>query len=215
MQLASGFGYVIWMSDATGVGTGGSSVVSQGRTRCGSEFQSDHCESQAMTVNGYGEDACLNTASRNQTDMTFSVETFDSNIVQCKRSFRMDWEQTVANAVAPFNMSVISLDQTFDPFNVDFGSNSSVDWLVNLKAGSRFTFMMNDATGYATGGTGSWYQVNSTATGDTSCIDGGADETITPGVTHTQTTTQTSTVTTTDPGTAGSGGQDDGPGLSQ
>ena len=29
MQLFSGIGYVIWMSDATGVGTGGSSVVSQ------------------------------------------------------------------------------------------------------------------------------------------------------------------------------------------
>jgi hypothetical protein len=173
-----------------------------------------------MTVNGYGESACLDQASlsRNQTEMSFSVETPSANIIQCKRSFRMDWDQTVANAVAPFNMTVISLDQTFDPFNVDFGSLSSVDWLVNLKAGSRFTFMMNDATGYATGGTGSWYQVNSTATGDTSCIDGGADETITPGVTHTQTTTyvgQTSTVTETDPGTGGSGGKGDGPGLSQ
>jgi hypothetical protein len=170
-----------------------------------------------MTVNGYSESACLSTASRNQTNMPFSVETFDSNIIQCKKSFRLDWSQTAANGVPPFNMTVISLDQKFDPFNVDFGNQSMVDWQVNLKAGSRFTFMMNDATGYATGGTGMWYQVNSTATGDTSCIDGGGDETITPGVTHTQTSMdggQTSTANTTDPGGNG-GGQDDGPGLSQ
>jgi hypothetical protein len=147
-----------------------------------------------MTVQGYGESACLNTAERNQTQMTWSVETFQKNIVQCKPSFPIDWSQTVDSGQAPFNMTVISLDQSFDPFDVDFGRNSSVDWLVNLKAGTDFTIMFNDARGYGTGGTGERYEVNSTANGDTSCLEGDGNQTITPGISHTRTsTTMTST----------------------
>lgn len=168
-----------------------------------------------MTVQGYGESSCLNTADRNQTQMTWSVETFQRNIVQCKASFPMDWSQTVENGQAPFNMTVISLDQSFDPFDVDFGSNSSVDWQVNLKAGSEFTIMFNDARGYGTGGTGERYQVNSTAVGDTSCLDGGGNQTITPGVSHTRTSTVISTSAVSTSSTSAAPNNNDDGGLSE
>ena len=167
-----------------------------------------------MTVQGYGESACLNTAERNQTQMTWSVETFQDNIVQCKPSFPLDWSQTVQTGQAPFNMTVISLDQSFDPYDVDFGSNSTADWVVNLEAGSDFTVMFNDARGYGTGGTGERYRVNSTAIGDTSCLDGGGNQTITPGISHTRTSTSMSSSSSAATSTAVSGGNNQG-GLSE
>lgn len=190
---------MLWMSDATGVGTGGSTNVSetwhalQAIHRYHSAKADLASARQIMTVQGYGESNCLATAERNQTQMTWSVETFQEDIVQCKPSFPLDWSQTVDSGLPPFNMTVISLDQSFDPFDVDFGSNATADWDVNLKAGSDFTIMFNDARGYGTGGTGERYTVNSTATEDTSCLEGGGGNvTITPGVSHTRTSTVTS-----------------------
>jgi hypothetical protein len=83
---------------------------------------------------------------------------------------------------ASFNMTVISLDQTFDPYDVALGNYNSWDWTPNLYAGTRFMVMMNDALGYGRGGTQGPYTVG--PSGDKSCLTGG---TVTPWVYHTRT----------------------------
>lgn len=109
-------------------------------------------------------------------------------------------------------MTVLSLDQTFDPYDVNFGANDTVLWTPNVEAGKMFTFMMNDAKGYGTGGTGQSYTVNSTETGDTSCLNGGGNQTITPGISHTKTSTAATSAVST--GTSG-GNNNDNDGLSK
>lgn len=103
-------------------------------------------------------------------------------------------------------MTVVALDQSFDPFDVDFGSADSVNWKVNLKGGTCFTFLFNDATGYGKGGTGGEYCVNSTATEDTSCLVGG------PEVTHTKSDVPPTPTETQDDGKSNQSG---GGGLSK
>lgn len=79
-------------------------------------------------------------------------------------------------------MTVIALDQKFSPYDVILGNANSWDWTPNLRAGTRFMVMMNDALGYGRGGTLGPYTVG--ASSDASCLVGG---TVTPGV-YTRTT---------------------------
>lgn len=97
-------------------------------------------------------------------------------------------------------MTVISLDSSFDPYDVILGNGNSWNWTPNLRAGSEFMVMMNDGLGYGRGGAVGPYTV--AASGDSSCLTGG---TVTPGVYHTRTTgAATSTSRQTGSGDAGS-----------
>lgn len=174
LQLASGIQYVLWMSDSTGVGTGGSTPV--------------------LTVQGYSDSGCLQTAGYNATTLDFSFQTDADNPIQCEPSVKLDWTSTYRAQAAPYNMTVISADQSFDPYDVNFGNTSSVDWSPNIAAGKSFLLMMNDNLGYGYGGTSSVHTVNATETSDSSCLSGGG-VTITPGVSHTATGTASASAT--------------------
>ncbi|KAJ9097633.1 hypothetical protein QFC21_004669 [Naganishia friedmannii] len=192
VQLTSGLSYVIMMGDAAGMGTGGSS----GR----------------ITVQGYAESDCLEAASRNQTTLDVSFMVSATNIQQCRTSYNMSWDATAA-AVPPYNMTVISLDQSFNPFDVPFGTGntSSYDWQVSVAAGKSFTVMMNDGKGYGYGGVGGTYTVNRTSAGNTQCdFVGGSTLTTTtssPSSTGGASTSSSSAASTGDPAAGeGAGG---------
>lgn len=102
-------------------------------------------------------------------------------------------------------MTVISLDQSFNPYDVDFGNATTHEWRVNVPAGKGFTVMMNDgAKGYGYGGVGGAYSVNKTG-GNAGCevVGGAATTTTRIQSTSVQPTTSTSTSSTTAPETGG------------
>ncbi|KAJ9123945.1 hypothetical protein QFC22_000736 [Naganishia vaughanmartiniae] len=202
VQLSSGLSYMIMMGDATGMGTGGSS----GR----------------ITVQGYAESGCLSLSNRNQTTLDVSFMVAAKNIQQCKTSYNMTWDITPA-AVPPqpalsasslgyrYNMTVISLDQSFNPFDVPFGpgNTSAYDWEVSVAAGKQFTVMMNDGKGYGYGGVGGAYTVNRTSAGNTQCdfVGGSTTTAVVPSSTASGSSTTSDPASTSDPAAGGSGSE--------
>ena len=79
-------------------------------------------------------------------------------------------------------MTVISLDSSFDPYDVALGNGNSWNWSPNLPSGTKFMVMLNDALGYGRGGTSGPYTVYNS--NDTECLTSG---TVTPGLYHTRT----------------------------
>lgn len=67
-------------------------------------------------------------------------------------------------------MTVMSLSQSFLPFDLYVGNTSAFDWQVNLPAGSGFTVMMNSPLGYGRGGVANTYTVNATETANAACL---------------------------------------------
>ncbi|KAI5454880.1 hypothetical protein NCC49_002158 [Naganishia albida] len=185
VQLTSGLSYVILMGDAMGISSGGSS----GR----------------ITVQGYAQTSCLATAARNQTTLDLSFEVFGTNIQQCEKSLNISTSLTDA-ARPEYNMTVISLDQSFNPYDISLGNTTFFQWPVNVAAGKGFTLMMNDGKGYGYGGVGGSYYVNRT---------GGNGECEFVGGTTTTTTSKVPTATSTAPPesttTADTGGGDGPP----
>lgn len=104
-----------------------------------------------------------------------------------------------------YNMTVISLDQSFNPYDVDFGNTSNYEWQVNVAASKGFTVMMNDGKGYGYGGVGGAYYVNRTGVNGECDFVGGSTAT-TSKVVPTGTTTASAEATV----TAGTG-EGDGP----
>ncbi|WVQ82009.1 hypothetical protein IAT38_004137 [Cryptococcus sp. DSM 104549] len=138
LQMEAGQKYVEVMSDGTGLGTGGSSVV--------------------QVVPSSNSEACLATASHNQTATSFFF-TVSGQAVECERGFETSWSGDQADG--PYNMTIIPLDQSFKAYDVTLEPNvtSQSDWVMDLAAGSMFTVMMNSATGYGRGGSGDVYSV--------------------------------------------------------
>lgn len=137
-QFAEDTPYVVYMSDANGDGTGGSSVVA---------------------VTGSGPSSCELTSSTNHTTQYFSFNA-SGEVNQCGDDFHLDWDY--AEDMEPYNVSIVPLDQSFRTFSVrmnDASNQGSINWVVNLQAGIKFTVMFNDASGYGAGGTGGIYQV--------------------------------------------------------
>lgn len=81
LQLSSGFSYVLYMNDATGSGTGGSTPLIQ--------------------VQGYQDSGCLakQSLAKNQTSARFTYETENDNVVQCTQSLGISWD--ASNGTAP------------------------------------------------------------------------------------------------------------------
>lgn len=63
-------------------------------------------------------------------------------------------------------MTVISTDQTFDPFDVVIGSDLIYNWTVAVPRGKSFMVMLNTVKGYGYGGVSGIYTVNRTSDGD-------------------------------------------------
>jgi len=97
--------------------------------------------SQVRRVQVSDQTDCLYTAQQNQTslDFTFSLSGVAE---QCERGFEMAWSG--GREDGPYNFTVIPLDQSFYPFDVELedGVRSMSDWTLNLTAGTRFTIMM-------------------------------------------------------------------------
>lgn len=108
-------------------------------------------------------------------------------------------------------MTVISLDQSFNPFDIPFGTGNttSYDWQVSVAAGKSFTVMMNDGKGYGYGGVGGTYTVNRTSAGNTQCdfVGGSTTTAVVPSGTGiaSSTTTSNAATSTGDPAGGGSG----------
>lgn len=104
-------------------------------------------------------------------------------------------------------MTVVSLDQSFNPYDISFGNTTFYEWEVNVPAGKGFTVIMNDGKGYGYGGVADAYTVNRTG-GNSQCdVVGGLGATITS--TGKMTSTQNSAGPTTSSTESDRG--DDGP----
>ncbi|WVR03770.1 hypothetical protein IAU60_000765 [Kwoniella sp. DSM 27419] len=148
LQLAAGVNYVVIMSDATGLGSGGSSEI--------------------QTVGTGNDTSCMTWASSRAVSLDFTF-TVSGQAVQCERGFETSW--TGGLEYGPYNMTVIPLDKSFLPYDVSFetGVISQSSWVLDLPAGTRFNVMMNSGTGYGRGGTSGIIEVASS--NDTSCLD--------------------------------------------
>ncbi|WVW80231.1 hypothetical protein I302_102209 [Kwoniella bestiolae CBS 10118] len=147
LQLAAGVNYVVVMSDANGLATGGSSEV--------------------QTVQPSNDTSCLTWAgSRSESlDFTFTVS---GQAVQCQRGFELSWSGGLE--YGPYNFTVIAMDQSFNAYDVTLekGVTSQSDWVLDIPAKSRFIVMMNSGRGYGRGGTSGIYSVSDSD--DPSCL---------------------------------------------
>jgi hypothetical protein len=109
------------MSDAEGTGTGGSSEI--------------------VRVLVSNKTDCLYTANQNSTSLDFTF-TISGIAEQCERGFEMSWSG--GREYGPYNFTVIPLDQSFRPYDVELekGVTSMSDWKLNMTSGTRFTIMM-------------------------------------------------------------------------
>nr|XP_031858479.1 uncharacterized protein CI109_006124 [Kwoniella shandongensis]KAA5525551.1 hypothetical protein CI109_006124 [Kwoniella shandongensis] len=150
LQLDEGQDYTVVMSDANGLGTGGSSEIQR--------------------VQPSNDTTCLDTASYNSTSLDFTF-TVSGQAVQCERGFETSW--TGGKEDGPYNFTVVPLDQGFNAYDVPLeeGVTSQSSWQLNMTAGSRFTILMSSGNGYGRGGVAGVYQVGSS--GNTSCISQG------------------------------------------
>jgi len=110
----------MFMSDGRGFGFGGSSEI--------------------QVVGASSQTSCLNTISANATNSQFSFSPA-GRARECLKGFDITWNGGQQDA--PYNMSVIPLDQAFYPYEVKLDDGGyDGDWQVNMTAGTRFTVMM-------------------------------------------------------------------------
>ncbi|OCF56493.1 hypothetical protein L486_05343 [Kwoniella mangroviensis CBS 10435] len=147
LQLAAGVNYVVVMSDANGLATGGSSEV--------------------QTVQPANDTSCLSWASSRSESLDFTF-TVSGQAVQCQRGFEMSWSGGLE--YGPYNFTVIAMDQSFNAYDVTLekGVTSQSDWVLDIPANSRFIIMMNSGKGYGRGGTSGIYSVSDSD--DPSCL---------------------------------------------
>ncbi|WWC87952.1 uncharacterized protein L201_002852 [Kwoniella dendrophila CBS 6074] len=147
LQLAAGVNYVVMVSDADGLGTGGSSEI--------------------QTVQPANDSSCLTWASSRSASLDFTF-TVSGQAVQCQRGFELSWSGGLE--YGPYNFTVIAMDQSFNPYDVTLekGVTSQSDWVLDIPYQSRFLIMMNSAQGYGRGGTSGIYSVSDS--NDTSCL---------------------------------------------
>lgn len=61
---------------------------------------------------------------------------------QCGDGFHLDWDYS--EDMEPYNVSIVPLDQSFRAFSVSMDDDSrtgSINWVVTLQAGIKFTLM--------------------------------------------------------------------------
>lgn len=97
--------------------------------------------SEVQIVASAPQTNCLNTAALNQTSKQFSFSVA-GQAKQCKAGFEVLWDGSSEDA--PYNFTVIPLDQSYYPFDVkvDESSGWTNDWVLNMTAGTRFTIVM-------------------------------------------------------------------------
>lgn len=108
-------------------------------------------------------------------------------------------------------MTVVSLDQSFNPYDVTFGNTTTYDWQVNVPSGKGFTVIMNDGKGYGYGGVANAYSVNRTGGNGQCDVVGGVGATTTSTTTGKMTSTQGSVTTSTSTATGDPQPGGDGP----
>ena len=121
------------MSDANGDGTGESPDPLPDKISNGTGGSS------ILQVTQPGS-SCELSDSANHTAQSFSFNASGS-LAQCSTSFNLDWDYSADNA--PYNVSIVPLDQSFRPFTVRMSDRSrgNINWIINLQAGINFTIM--------------------------------------------------------------------------
>ncbi|TYJ52080.1 hypothetical protein B9479_007315 [Cryptococcus floricola] len=164
LQVSDGYAYTIMMSDANGIGSGGTTETSIVEPMLSSP--------NSNTTLLSSQAPCLRNASENSTslDFTFSVS---GQVAQCATGLELEW--TGGKEMEPYNISVIPMDQGYLPWEiaVEKGTSWANQFLVNMTAGSRFTLMMNSKLGYGRGGVADIYEVTNSSSeseNTTSCI---------------------------------------------
>lgn len=121
LQLNYGTNYITMMSDAHGIGSGGTGEIQQ--------------------TGSSPSTSCLNTVSENVTsqDFSFSVAGVAE---QCNSGFQVSWNAD--SSLDPVNFTVLPLDQGFFPFDVRVDNSATYinSWTMNLTEGTRFSVMM-------------------------------------------------------------------------
>ncbi|TYJ52081.1 hypothetical protein B9479_007316 [Cryptococcus floricola] len=148
------------MSDANGMGTGGTSEASIVQPMLSNTTNTTVLSSQAP---------CLRTASTNVTSLDFTF-WLAGTTVQCAKGLEVQWSG--GKEMEPYNITVVPLDQRYLPWDIRLASG--VSWanqfVMNMTAGTRFTLMMNSKLGYGRGGVALSYEMTSSPSNDTSCI---------------------------------------------
>ena len=96
--------------------------------------------SSVLQVTQPGSSSCELSNSANHTAQSFSFNA-SGLLAQCSTSFNLDWDYSADNA--PYNVSIVPLDQSFRPFTVRMSNRSqgNINWIINLQAGINFTIM--------------------------------------------------------------------------
>lgn len=96
--------------------------------------------SSVIQVTQPGSSTCELSGSSNHTTQTFSFNA-SGTAAQCSDNFHLDWDYSQDQA--PYNVSIVPLDQSFRSFSVRMSSRAegSSNWVVNLQAGIKFTVM--------------------------------------------------------------------------
>ncbi|ODO04491.1 hypothetical protein I350_05094 [Cryptococcus amylolentus CBS 6273] len=150
LQVSDGYAYTIMMSDANGIGSGGTTEISI--------VQPMLSNPNSNTTLLSSQAPCLRNASENSVslDFTFSVS---GQVAQCATGLEVEW--TGGKEMEPYNISVIPMVQGYLPWEiaVEKGASWANQFLVNMTAGSRFTLIMNSKLGYGRGGVADIYEV--------------------------------------------------------
>ncbi|ODN76498.1 hypothetical protein L202_05164 [Cryptococcus amylolentus CBS 6039] len=170
------------MSDANGIGTGGTSEASIVQPLLNTTSTSPN------TTTSPSPSSCLRSASINATSLDFTF-SLSGSAAQCQPGLEITWtggSETAETAeMAPYNYTLVPLDKGFMSWTVKVpgdgegeweGEGWLDDWVVNMTAGTRFTMIMSSAKGYGRGGVSGAYEIspspttssNDTET-DTSC----------------------------------------------
>jgi len=96
--------------------------------------------SSILQVTQPGSSSCELLNSSNHTAQSFSFVASGS-LAQCSNSFNLAWDYSADNA--PYNVSIVPLDQSFRPFTVRMSDRAQgdINWRINLQAGINFTIM--------------------------------------------------------------------------
>lgn len=129
------------MSDANGDGTGESLLMLVPPLFPRIVTDTREGGSSVIQVTGSGLSSCATSLSSNHTTQSFSFNA-SGEINQCGDDFHLDWDYS--EDMEPYNVSIVPLDQSFRAFSVrmdDASSLGSINWVVNLQAGIKFTLM--------------------------------------------------------------------------
>ncbi|ODN86601.1 hypothetical protein L198_07296 [Cryptococcus wingfieldii CBS 7118] len=188
LQISNGYIYTVMMSDANGIGTGGTSEAFIVQPMLSNTTNTTN----TTTSPSPSPSSCLRSASLNSTSLDFTF-TLSGSLSQCSPGLEIAW--TGGEEMGPYNYTLVPLDRGFMGWTVKVpgsgeggGEGWLDDWVVNMTAGTRFTMIMSTKTafsalqkGYGRGGVAGAYKISpshSTSSGtgtsndtdsDTSC----------------------------------------------